>query len=385
MTGDLVLENCRLLDGAGQADGLDVEIEAGRISRIGPAGHANTASTGAGFEQDRIDASDWVVAPGLIDLQVNGGWSHDLTTDPEAIWTVGRQLATTGVTAWLPTLVSADLATRRKALSVLESGPPPGWQGAVPVGWHFEGPFLNPRRRGAHEESALQTVPASFVDEPLPALMTIAPELSGALEAIERLRSAGVVVSVGHTEASPHEVHTAMARGATMGTHLFNAMTGLHHRSPGAAAGLLNSTAMVSLITDGHHVDPEMVRLVHALAPDRVILVSDAMAALGLPEGTSRLGRREVTVSDGAVRIADGTLAGSATPLMQCLFNYREITGCPLTEAVRAASGRPAQALNLVGRGAVAQGARADLTVFDHDDNHVTTFVAGVEAPATTS
>lgn len=383
MTVTVVLENCRLVDGQGPSDAVDIEIEHERIGRITPSQPGERPAAGDGDAPVRIDASGWVVAPGLIDLQVNGGWGVDLTTDPDGIWTVGRHLAATGVTAWLPTLVSTDITTRRRALSALAAGPPPDWRGAVPVGWHFEGPFLNPRRRGAHPESALQPLPRSWDGEPMPTLMTVAPELPGALDAIGRLCSAGVVVSLGHTEASPAEIHAAVAAGATMGTHLFNAMSGLHHRSPGAAAGLLNSTAVMSLITDGHHIDPEMVRLVHSLAPDRVILVSDAIAALGLPEGTSRLGDRHVSVTDGAVRDADGTLAGSATPLLQCLVNYREVTGCSMADAVRAASTLPAKVLGLDDRGVVAEGARADLVVFDTNDNHVTTFVGGIEMPQT--
>ena len=360
-TTDLVITDTRLLGGDDAR--LDVGIGGAPNQRmvtfVDPAGGARPG------EATIVDGSDWRLGPGLIDLQVNGGWGLDLTMDPPAVWEVGTELARLGVTAWLPTLVSAHLEVRREATEILKAGPPTDWVGAEPLGWHFEGPFLNPDRRGAHPLAAMRPVPPSVIDEPLPRLMTLAPELDGALDAITALSERGVLVSLGHTEAPAALVSRATAAGATMGTHLFNAMTGLTHRDPGTAAGLLESNAWLGLIADGHHVAPEMLRLVWRLASDRVVLVSDAMAGMGLEDGPTMLGSQPVVVADGTVRLADGTLAGSVLPLPEAVARFAEFTGIEFAEAAALASLHPANALGHTDRGAVAVGKRADLTIYE--------------------
>lgn len=261
------------------------------------------------------------VVAGFVDIQLNGGHGHDFTLDPTSIWEVGARLPEHGVTAFLPTVITAAPAAALTALETFAEGPPPGWQGARPLGIHLEGPMIAPTRRGTHPADDLVDVSPELVAAWLqvgpPTMVTLAPELPGALAAIELLAEAGVVVAIGHSDADVATTQAAFAAGATHVTHLFNAMSGLHHRTPGvAAAALLADDVTVGLIADGIHVHAEMVRLaLRTLGPDRVALVTDAMAALGMGDGSHAIGDVPVVVDDMTVRNAAGDLAGSAAPM----------------------------------------------------------------------
>jgi N-acetylglucosamine-6-phosphate deacetylase len=290
---------------------------------------------------------------GLIDLQVNGAAGHDLTTDPAAVWSVGAALAGHGVSAFLPTLVSPSFATIDRARAVLLAGPPPGFSGANPLGWHVEGPFLSPARAGAHDRAALRSPDLGAVADWSPAsgvrMVTLAPELPGALEIVAALAGRGVVVSIGHSEASHAEAAAAFDAGARFVTHLFNAMAPLDHREPGLiGAALADERVTVGLIPDGLHVHPAVVRLVWRLAgPARLAVVSDAIAALGMPPGRYELAGREVLVDADSVRLPDGTLAGSVLPLDRAVRNLAVFAGIEPDEARRAATEVPARLLGL--------------------------------------
>lgn len=274
------------------------------------------------------------VPGGYIELQINGGWGHHFSDDPSSIWAVGERLVDHGVTAFLPTLVSDGFERLPDAIEVLAAGPPAEWFGAAPLGWHVEGPFLHPDRAGAHRRSAL----APITEENLALLardngirlVTLAPELDGSHNAIERLVERGVTVSLGHTTATYVEAERAIDAGATMGTHLFNAMSGLHHREPGMAAALLTDDRVaVGLIADGHHVDPVMVDLAWRAAAERIVLVSDAVSVMG-------------TTTEPVATLSDGTLSGSTIGIDQCVRYVMQFAECSLEEAVAAASARPA-------------------------------------------
>ncbi|MCP4960106.1 MAG: N-acetylglucosamine-6-phosphate deacetylase [Actinomycetia bacterium] len=310
------------------------------------------------------DVSGLVVAPGLIDLQVNGGWGDDLTLDPTRVWAIGERLASVGVTSWLPTLVSPSIEKMETALEVTEVGAPSDWPGATPLGWHFEGPWISPEMRGAHRASALHAPPMGLAQARRASMVTLAPELDGADDFIAVLSRAGVVVSVGHSAASCSQTRAAFDAGATMGTHLFNAMSGLHHREPGVAGALLDDErTSVGLIVDGLHVVPEMVKLVWAAAGDRVVLVSDAMAATCVGNNESSLGDQAVRIVEGSARLADGTLAGSLSTLRDGVANLTAFAGCHPARALRAACEAPAKALGDFGRGRLSPGAAGDLVV----------------------
>ena len=290
---------------------------------------------------------------GLVDLQVNGAAGIDLTAEPHRLWEVAAALPAYGVVAFVPTVITSDPAARAQALETLAAGPPAGWAGAEPLGLHFEGPMIAPTRKGAHPEHWLRPPSLDLVDgwsrESGVAMATIAPELPGALEVIERLTAQGVVVSVGHTAASAADVTAAVEAGARCVTHLGNAMPALLPREPGPVGAALGGTDLVAgLIVDGHHLDPLFVRAAwRALGPARFLSVSDTTAALGLPDGPARLGDQDVVVADGTVRLADGTLAGSAASLLDCLRVLIAQTGCSVADAVATATTTPLALLGL--------------------------------------
>jgi N-acetylglucosamine-6-phosphate deacetylase len=242
------------------------------------------------------------------------------------------------------------------------------------AGVHVEGPWLSPLHAGAHRRELLSAPTPAAVDALLAGgagavrMVTIAPELPGGVEAVRRLAEAGVVVAIGHTDASYDVTRAAIDAGARMGTHLFNAMRPLHHRDPGPVGALLDGPVDVELIADGVHLHPAVLRTVFAARPGRCVLVTDAMAAAGLGDGDHQLGGAAVEVRDGAARLADGdgrgALAGS-TLTLDAAVRHAVRAGVPLLEAVTAATATPARAWGLDDVGALEPGRRADLVVLD--------------------
>lgn len=294
-----------------------------------------------------------ITIPGLVDLQVNGAAGHDLTSAPERLWDVAAALPAFGVTAFLPTVVTSSPDVPTRALAVLATGPPPGWAGAEPLGLHIEGPMLAPARRGAHPPQWLREPSLDLVKgwsrEAGVAMVTLAPELPGAMPVIQALVESGVVVSLGHTDATAGQVQAAVEAGATCLTHLGNAMPSLRPREPGPIGVAFGSSDLVAgLIVDRHHLDPLFVRTAwRALGPTRFLSVSDTTAALGLPDGPTRLGDQHVLLADGTVRLPDGALAGSAASLLDCLRVLVAQTGCTVQEAVATATDTPLRVLGL--------------------------------------
>jgi N-acetylglucosamine-6-phosphate deacetylase len=352
----------------------DVLLAAGRVAEIGALDPA------AGV--DRLDATELLVAPGLVDLQCNGAAGVDLSTEPERLWEVAAALPRWGVTAWLPTIVTGPSAVRRRALAALRSGPPPGAADrpfAQPLGLHLEGPFLAPERRGAHRPEHLAppdpaVVEAEGWDDGV-ALVTLAPELPGALDLVRVLVGAGIVASAGHSSATAAEARAAVDAGVSYVTHLFNAMAPLHHREPGlAGVALTDDRVRAGIIADGIHVDPTVVALAaHALG-DRLTLVTDAVAALGAAGGPVRLGAQ---AADDGVRLADGTLAGSTLALDEAVGNLVAYAGVPLSAAVVAATAAPAAVLGLTDRGTLAVGAVGDVVLLDDAGALAATVIGG--------
>lgn len=367
---------------AGAARPADLVIVDDRIAAIGP----DLAQPG----DDRIEVPGCLVAPGYVDLQINGAVGVDVTSQladaPERLWDLAAWLPSVGVTAFLPTVVSAPAAAVSAALAALHAGPPPGWVGATPLGLHVEGPMLAPAGRGTHAAEHLRAPDLGLVEGWTPAdgvrLVTLAPELPGALAVIAHLVERGVLVSIGHTAATYEEARAGLDAGARAGTHLFNAMSGLAGRAPGAVGALLaDDRAVVGIIADGVHVHPGSVAAAwRALGPDRLALVSDAVAGAGLPDGTAKLGGIEVTVRDGAVRNPDGGLAGSALSLDGAVRNLTAWTDATAGQAIAAASTVPARALGDDERGELRPGARADVVVLTRELEVAATFVGGRRA-----
>ncbi|MDT3438199.1 amidohydrolase family protein [Pseudofrankia sp. BMG5.37] len=370
MAGDLRVVGG--LDAAGRP--VDVAIAGGLVAD--PL--ADPAAGAAEF-----DATGCHVLPGLIDLQVNGAGGCDLTDRPDRLWDVAATLARFGVTAFAPTVISSSPRARVAALEALRAGPPAGWAGAVPLGLHFEGPMIAPGRKGAHPEHRLVAPSAAVIEgwsrEGGVLMATVAPELPGALRIIRELVARGVLVSVGHTEATAAQVAASVAAGARLVTHLGNAMPPLSAREPGPIGAALGGSELVAgVIADGHHLDPLTLRLAwRALEPDRFLAVTDTTAALGMPDGPARLGDQDVIVSGGTVRLADGTLAGSAASLPRCLRTLVATAGCGLADAVACCTSTPAALVGDPSRGWLRTGARGDVTILGRNLDVVATIVAG--------
>ena len=314
-----------------------------------------------------------ILAPGFVDVHVHGWAGHSAMGDVADLDGMSRRLADQGVTSFLPTAVTAPLtALAAFAERVRRWLPDAPADGAEPLGLNLEGPFLAEARRGAHAPAHLLApadAPATALEPLLGALrvITIAPELPGALALIGRLASAGVAVSIGHSAASLDEARAGYAAGARTTTHLFNAMTGIDHRAPGVAlAALLADDVFVELIADGIHVVPSVWPLVTRLkSRDRLLLVSDAIPLAGTGDGRGVIGGLEVEVrGDRATLVGTDTLAGSVIALDSSVRNLVR-SGVPLPDASAAASRNPLALLGITDRGRIAVGQRADLVELD--------------------
>jgi len=320
---------------------------------------------------------DAIIVPGFVDLQVNGFGGHDLRDGPAAIAAVAELLPRTGVTGFLPTLISRPVAEGRR---FVQAAAEIGSGGARVLGAHLEGPFLSPAHHRAHDESCLVPPTPARVAEVLeqpPRLLTLAPELEGGLDAVRALACAGVVVSAGHSGATYDEGMAAFDAGVRFATHLFNAMPPLHHRAPGLVGAVLDDPRVTAgIIADGVHVHPSLVSLAGCAKGARgLALTTDQVAAAGAPPGRYSLGGRDLTWDGDTVRLADGTLAGSAATMDLLLRRAADQLG--LHRAVAMASRTPARVLGLSGRGRVAPGYDADLVVLGADLRVRRTLVAG--------
>lgn len=325
------------------------------------------------------DLTDLIIAPGLIDLQLNGAFSHDFTSDPNTIGAVAASLPQYGVTAFLPTIITSPLSQVAAAQQVVQQG---NFTGSRVLGLHLEGPFLNPAKRGAHNPSHLQNPSLAAIETWSPAngvrLVTLAPELDGADELIRALVERGVVVSAGHSEATFAEAEAGFNQGIRAVTHLFNAMPALHHREPGlAGAALSDQRITMGLIPDGIHVHAGLVRHVWQSASQRIAIVSDAQAALGMPDGEYLLGDTTLTVANGEARRSDGRLAGSVLAMDQAFRNIQAWTNSPLEQILPAFTTIPANLLGLAHYGRIAINNPADLVIFDQHYHVVATIVGG--------
>jgi N-acetylglucosamine-6-phosphate deacetylase len=316
-----------------------------------------------------------LVAPGFIDVHVHGWGGHDATGDAAALSGMARALLRQGVTSFLPTAPTLPEAeTPRFGARVREWMPSAPADGAEPLGFNLEGPFIAPARKGAHDPALLRTPAAidpAIVDASLDRLriMTIAPELPGALALIERLAGLGIVPSIGHSAATLDEARAGYRAGGRTTTHLFNAMSGVDHRLPGlAVVALTDDEAYVELVADGLHVHPALWPIILRTKPaGRLVLVSDAISLAGMGDGPGTVGGMDVLVRNGRVTLAGtDTLAGSVIAINMAVRNLvRE--GVPLPVAVAAASANPAALLREADRGRIEAGRRAHLVELDDD------------------
>jgi N-acetylglucosamine-6-phosphate deacetylase len=339
----------------------DIAIDGGRIEAVGLDG------VGQG-----------VAVPGFVDLQVNGFAGVDfLGTDADGFAVAGEALLETGVTAYLPTLITSDEPDLVAALAAVPEHAP----GPRILGIHLEGPFLSPSRLGTHRLAARRDPDPALLERLLTAgrvrLVTLAPELPGALDLVDLLRARGIVVSLGHSNATAAEAHAAFDRGVRAVTHVFNAMRPLAHRDPGiVGAALVRPDVVLQAIVDNVHLDPDIVRLLWRVAAGRLSLVTDAIAGAGLGDGTYALGEIEIVVAADVVRSEDGMLAGSALTMIEAIRNLVAVD-VPLERAIEAATSVPARVLGDPSLGRLAPGGRADVVVLDDNLEVVRTLVGG--------
>jgi N-acetylglucosamine-6-phosphate deacetylase len=352
-----VLVGGRLVDG-------DVEVEDGRIAAVGIGAPGGSR----------------IAVPGFVDLQVNGFAGVDFSAPGEDGYAVaGSALLASGVTAYQPTIVTAHVDSMRAALGQVPEADRVGQapdtdtdraSGPRVIGAHVEGPFISPLRPGAHDPGAILPPDSAALEALLAAgpvsQVTLAPELPGAAALIGALVARGVTVSCGHTEADAATAHRAFDRGASAATHLFNAMRRPAPRDPGVAfAALGREDIFITLIVDGRHLADDTVRTAWRAAGDRLVLISDAVAAAGAPDGDYTLGGTVPIHSEGGtVRTADGALAGSTLTMLGAVRNLHAL-GVPLAAALRAATEAPAAMARRPDLGHLEPGARADLVVLD--------------------
>lgn len=370
----------------GQIVNSSLSLSDGKISRISPQ-----MDMAADF------TTEGIIVPGFIEMQINGGFGFDFTQDASTVADVAKRLPETGTTAFLPTLITSEFSTYPQRLEDIRRSLHPELSRADFIqaeiegkpnrarvlGVHLEGPFIDSLRRGAHLAQFLRKIDleqiAAWADPDLVRLVTLAAELPGGLEAVKLLRERGILVSIGHTDATYDQAQQAFAAGIGWATHLFNGMRPIHHREPGIIGALLASSIPCGIIADGIHVHPSLVGLAYQLKGSaNLVLVSDAMAALGMAPGTYQLGEGVVTVSEKDARMEGGVLAGSLLRMDHAIRNLMNFSGCSLADAVQCATLTPARLLGIDDHfGKIEPGYNADLVVLDSAYQVSHTFIAG--------
>lgn len=379
--GNLVLEHGVVERGA-------LIFAEGRVLYAGPETEVPKHTT---WDLHTIAVDGAWIFPGFIDLHIHGGGGSD-TMDGcvDALRQIARTHGAHGTTGFLPTTMTArheDVLRATEAVSrAVDDWARAPWTGAKPLGMHLEGPYINPARAGAQDPALMRPADLDELRSIMRALgdnlkvATLAPELPGGMEALHFLTSQGVVVSLGHTDATCEEAQLAFRAGASQVTHMFNGMRGIHHRDPGiAGAALLDDSVMCEVIADGIHLHPDAIRLiVQAKGPAGCCLITDAIEATDMPDGQYELGGLEVTVRDGACRLAGGSLAGSILTMDRAVGYLVQTAGLPVHIAARMAALNPARQLRLADRkGRLRVGYDADITLLDGTFHATHTWVEG--------
>ena len=370
-----LIHSRRALTSTTEINDAGILIREGVIESIGP--RAGMTLPAGGLE---IRATDKTAAPGFIDIHIHGAGGHDVMEASEAaLRAVTRKVARFGTTSLLATTVTArpdDTCRAAEGIArYITQQHASSDSCAEVVGIHFEGPFISQVRRGVHPAQWIQLPSVDLLDRFLHAaagnarLLTIAPEVEGAVACIEAARKAGLVISVGHTDANYEQTRLAIAHGARSATHVYNAMRPFTHRDPGVIGAVLTSPEInAELIADRVHVEEGAIKLLlQAKGAERVILVSDGLSATGMPDGKYMLGDFEITVTNGVCRNAAGVLAGSTLTLDRALRNITNL-GVPLQHAVGMLTLNPASLLGMeFKKGSLRAGADADILLLDDE------------------
>ena len=360
-----VIHSARLVDDGEVTDDAWVAFADGVVLRAGTGDEWRALPAG-----DAIDAAGAYLTPGFVDIHGHGGGGGTYDHGLDAIAAARAVHLARGTTRAVLSLVTAsidDLAAQVGMIADLSE------RDATILGTHLEGPFLDPGHKGAHTESLLRAPDEAAVARLVEAgrgtvrQVTLAPELPGGLAATAQFVAAGVAVAVGHTNATEAEASAAFDAGATLLTHAFNAMPGIHHRAPGpVVAAMRDERVTLELIADGIHVHPDVIALAFAGAPGRIALITDAMGAAGEPDGAYELGGLAVTVTDGVARLDEGGAIAGSTLTQDAALRLVVAGGLPVADAVAALTSVPARAIGLAGRyGSLRPGAAADAVLLD--------------------
>ena len=338
-----ILRARRLLTEQGWLDDHQLRIEEGVITAIAPI------SMGTMLRDAEL------LAPAYIDTHVHGGAGVDVMDDaPDVLDKLAMHKAREGVAGWLPTTVTAPLETIHRVLARIAQRCYSGGPGAQVLGSYLEGPYFTPQNKGAHPAEWFRELDLVELDEMIAIsrdtlrVVALAPEKTGALQAINHLKHRGLRVMLGHSAATSEQTRSAFDAGADGLVHCYNGMTGLHHREPGmVGAGLTDARAWLELIADGHHVHPTAMKLCCCCAQERIVLITDAMQAAGMPDGSYTLCGQKVEMRGGIVRTASGSLAGSTLSVDTAVRNMVELTGISPENAIHMASLHPARLLGI--------------------------------------
>lgn len=331
-----------------------------------------------------IDAQGGYVAPGLVDIHIHGYLGEDASDgSAEGIKKMANGIMKNGVTSWCPTTMTVSMEEINTALNVVRSlkGESKDWDGAEILGVNLEGPYINPKKKGAQAETHIKPLDAQFVmdNADVISIATVAPEMEGGCEGIKKIcEGCNVKVSIGHTDATFEAALAGIDAGATHVTHLFNAQTPLHHRNPGVVGAALLKDVYTELICDTFHVHKGLFELVAKIKGDKLVLITDCTRAGGMPDGEYTLGGQKIIVNGIECLLEDGTIAGSVLKLNNAVKNVCNNTDMPLWSVVAAASLNPAKAIGVDDRkGSLDEGKDADIIITDRDFNIVKTIIGG--------
>lgn len=375
----MIIRNGKVLNSVFKFEEIDITTKGDRIEKL-------DKSTGTGNPEEVIDAGGCYVIPGFVDVHTHGASGSDFTNIENCdVDHISAFYASKGVTSFLATTMTEKKEKLVNVLETLASISKEKLSGAKMAGIHLEGPFISPKACGAQPPECIQKPGKEAFEEYFEAagrsikIVTLAPEMENVDEMISYAKSVGVVCSCGHTKASYQQVSEGIEKGISHATHFFNAMTGLHHREPGVVGAFFDADdATVEAITDLIHLHPCIIRTIYKVkGADRMIGITDSMAATGMENGTYKLGKQIVTTKDGVATLEDGTLAGSTLTMDVALRNMVQKVGIPLEDAVKILSYNPARLINAKDIGILEAGRKADITILDSGLNVKYTIVDG--------